>query len=1021
LPAQLTALRGPLAGRSFPLADAPATFGRSPENTIVIASARASRSHAAVRRDAAGYTLYDTGSSNGTLVNGQRVTAQLLRPGDVIEIGEEAFRFDSTPDPLQDAFAPTVPFGAAQQPAPPLPQQAPPPAPAYQAQQPQQPYQAPPLPPGPAPQQPYQPQPAAAPKRRNWVLFAVLGLLGACILLSALVGGALYIGSRSIGASATPAPTRTGSSGSATSEPAASGTSEPVPTREAASGGADWTVLVYIDADNDLESYSVTDFNEMEQVGSSDRVNVVAQFDRISSDEAWDDTSNGDWTTAKRFLIERDDDTDAFNSKELEDLGEVNMGDPKTLADFVAWGVKAYPAQRYAVIISDHGSSWQGIASDETDGNAFLSLPDLDAALKNAQREAGFGKLDLIGFDACLMAQVDVLQTAQPYARVAVASAELEPGDGWAWDTWLQGLVDEPGQDAASLSKVIIDTYVASYEDSNDERPTLSSWDLDKFDPVIGGVDALAQAMDADMAGSYTAIGEARSYAEAYAQPQPEEVNAIDLGHFAQLLRKQGAGDAIASAAQELESALDAARIAEGHAGMHANSTGISVFFPQLEELYIEAYEQVSPLPVRTKWADFLKSFYSASGDNVGGRPAISDLQFGSDTVSVNEPLSFQGTVSGQNLAYVFFFAGTPLDSNTIQLLTVDFVYPPGTTPSGDIPNWDDGDNNVNLTWTPLSWNMTNGSDQIPVVVGPVKYGTDSYGVEGTYTSQRTGEEIDVGLLFRVNNGRGELQRIWGFPRGQQQDLQPFELQPEAGDTFTAKLRTYADENGKLTPGFVNGEQITFGDQPMEVFTAPAPSGDNYVAGLLVRDVSGQFAYQFKPLTIDNSGAGQTTQPTPEPTPDAASQGGDQAYRNDDLKFSLTRPADWSPNDTGNSRVVFVSPEGDKFFGVNVYSLNQPAADANRAILEQLLKVLGQEPGFEQRTEMEAFKLAGQDGLTADFVYQDQAGTLMYVGAITVTSPTTGLTYLLTIEAPEATYNDSLPTFNAMLSSFAIE
>ncbi|MBC8075829.1 MAG: forkhead-associated protein, partial [Chloroflexales bacterium] len=817
------------------------------------------------------------------------------------------------------------------------------------------------------------------------------------------------------------APTRTGSSGDATGEPnSLSDTAVPAPTREPATGGADWTVLVYIDADNDLESYSVEDFNEMEQVGSSDRVNVVAQFDRISSNEAWDDSSNGDWTSTKRFLLQRDDDDETFGSKELEDLGELNMGDPKTLADFVAWGVKAYPAKRYALIISDHGSSWQGIASDETDNNALLSLPDLDAALKNAQREASFGKLDLIGFDACLMAQVDVLQTAQPYARVAVASAELEPGTGWAWHKWLQSLVDEPGQDAASVSKVIIDTYIDSYKDDNDERLTLSSWDLEQFDSVVSGVDALAQAMDADMASSYTAIGEARSYAEAYAQPQPEEVNAIDLGHFAQLLRQQGAGSAIASAAEQLESALDAARIAEGHARLHTNSTGISVFFPQLEELYDSVYEQASPLPVRTKWATFLKSFYSASSNNVGGKPAISNLQFGSDTVSVNEPLSFQGTVSGQNLAYVFFFAGTPLDDNTVQLLSVDFVYPPGTTSSGDIPNWNDGDNDVNYTWAPLSWNMTNGSDQIAVLVGPVKYGTDSYGVEGTYTSKRTGEQIDVGLLFRVSAGRGELQRIWGFPRGQEQDLQPFELNPEAGDTFTAKLRTYADKDGKLKPGVVSGEQITFSEQPMEVFTAPAPSGDKYVAGLLVRDVSGQFDYQFNPLTIDNSGAGQTTQPTPAPTP-ADSQTGDRPYRNDDLKFSLSHPADWQPNTPGTSRVVFASPEGDKFLSVGVYSLNKPAADANRDILEQLVQVLEKEPGFAQRTQIEGFQLAGQDGLTMDFVYQNDVGAPVYVSATTVTNPMTGLTYLVTIEAPEATYNGTLPTFNAMLSSFAIE
>ncbi|MBC8074982.1 MAG: FHA domain-containing protein, partial [Chloroflexales bacterium] len=134
MPAQLIALRGPLAGRSFPISDAPASFGRSPENTIVIVSARASRNHAAIRRAGAVYTLYDMGSSNGTLVNGQRVASHALRPGDVIEIGDETFRFDATPDPAaQAAFAPTVPFGAQ------LPQQLPPlsppplPAPIYGA------------------------------------------------------------------------------------------------------------------------------------------------------------------------------------------------------------------------------------------------------------------------------------------------------------------------------------------------------------------------------------------------------------------------------------------------------------------------------------------------------------------------------------------------------------------------------------------------------------------------------------------------------------------------------------------------------------------------------------------------------------------------------------------------------------------------------------------------------------------------------------------------------------------------
>jgi hypothetical protein len=1022
VPAQLIAIRGPLAGRSFPLTDTPTVFGRNPDSTVVIASARASRRHAEIRREGAGYTLYDLGSSNGTLVGGQRVQARSLQPGDLIEIGEEAFRFDLAPDqPAAGQLGATLPVGAGMtppvQPLPPPVQPLPPPV-----QQPAPHYAQGQLPPA-QPLPPYGATPQPPRRSNNMLLLGILGALGACVLLAALAGGFFVLRSRGglgAGREATPRPaqaTAAAASGDTTPEPGSA------PTSAAAGGEKDWTILVYIDADNDLEAYSMVDFNEMEQVGSSDRVNVVAQFDRIASDEAWDDDSNGDWTSAKRFLVTRDVDDESFGSEELEDLGEVNMGDPQTLADFIAWGVKAYPARRYAVIIGDHGSSWQGIASDDSSDGDFLSLPDLDAALKSGLGEAGIEKLDLLGFDACLMAQVDVMQTIQPYARVGLASAELEPGTGWAWEAWLTRVADDPGQDAAAVSRHAVETYIESYSEGNDGRPTLSSFDLERFSPVVEAVDGLAQAMQEDLQGSYTAIGEARSYAVAYAQPRPEEVNAIDLGDFARLLKQRDAGSAVVAAADEVGSAIEAARIAEGHAELHENSTGISIFFPQIEELYFEAYEQVSPLPVRTSWDEFLKAFYAASSSEVASGPAISDLSIGNSTVSVNDPLAIEGTVSGQNLAYVFFFAGTPnADRTGIELLSIDYVYPPGTTSSGDIPNWNDGDNPLSLTWSPMSWYMTNGSEQIPVLLGPVKYGTDSYGVEGIYTSQATGEQIDVGLLFQVNEGSAELQRIWGFPRGQDQDLQPFEIQPEPGDSFTAMIRTYTDDGTQLKPGLAEGETITFGAQPMQAFAAPAPSG-NYVAGLLVRDVSGQFDYTFADITIDNAGAGQQQPQPADATPQAGAQSGTLSFRSDELRFGVDYPQAWQPNTNGSSRVVFYDPNASDniYFGVSVYALEQPPEQANRAILDQLLEAIGKRPGYEQRTEFDSFKLSGQDALTVDFVYQSDDGELIYVGAISVTSPTTGLTYLVTIEAPEGTYNDTLPTFNAMLGSFVID
>src|SRR5690606_1160790 len=161
----------------------------------------------------------------------------------------------------------------------------------------------------------------------------------------------------------------------------------------------------------------------------------------------------------RRFLVQRDADRGRIGSTELADLGELNMGDPQTLADFIVWGVQEFPAQRYALVIWDHGSAWAGVAFDETNGGDGLNMLELSAALRTAQVQTGVDRLDLIGFDACLMSQLDVFLAVAPYGRVAAASAELEPDQGWAWDQWLARLQADPSQDATRLAQTIVETY----------------------------------------------------------------------------------------------------------------------------------------------------------------------------------------------------------------------------------------------------------------------------------------------------------------------------------------------------------------------------------------------------------------------------------------------------------------------------------------------------------------------------------------------------------------------------------
>jgi len=124
----------------------------------------------------------------------------------------------------------------------------------------------------------------------------------------------------------------------------------------------EWLVMLYQNADDEvLEGDIFTDLNEAEWVGSTDAVTIVAQLDRY--DGAFD--GDGDWTTAKRFLVTQDNDLSTLASEELDDLGEVDSGAPETLVDFAVWAMTNYPAQKYALILSDHGAGWVGGWNDD--------------------------------------------------------------------------------------------------------------------------------------------------------------------------------------------------------------------------------------------------------------------------------------------------------------------------------------------------------------------------------------------------------------------------------------------------------------------------------------------------------------------------------------------------------------------------------------------------------------------------------------------------------------------------------
>ncbi|GAG28789.1 unnamed protein product, partial [marine sediment metagenome] len=239
---------------------------------------------------------------------------------------------------------------------------------------------------------------------------------------------------------------------------------------------AEWTVMVYLDADNNLESAGIDDINEMEIVGSTTDVNIVVQVDRIpysvlaANNEGYlDDISNSNWTTTRRYYITQDFDPYQISSDLKSDLGELNMGDPQTLIDFTSWAVTEYPAKKYLLVIWNHGGGFRSpayttrdIAWDDTSGGDKITMPELEYALSAISAQIG-KKIDIVGMDACLMAMTEVAYQIKDHTDILVASEENEPGDGWPYDTILGQLVVNPTTSPEQLATDIVDKYIYSY------------------------------------------------------------------------------------------------------------------------------------------------------------------------------------------------------------------------------------------------------------------------------------------------------------------------------------------------------------------------------------------------------------------------------------------------------------------------------------------------------------------------------------------------------------------------------
>jgi hypothetical protein len=362
----------------------------------------------------------------------------------------------------------------------------------------------------------------------------------------------------------------------------------------------EWAFFVFLNADNNLEDYGYEDLAEMEVAGSTPYVHIAALFDTASRD-------NGD----ARYIYVR---PGAFDT--LQNLGEVNMSNWEVMAQFGVWAVQNYPARHYAFIMWDHGAGWKnappkpvfkGFSSDDNPGSGGgpdeISVSNGDYAQALAAITAAIGdKIDIVGFDACLMGMWEVAEASAPYARYLVASEETEPGPGWAYDGFLPALIQDPlNTDARALGRAIVDAYYN--EDPGDS--TLSLIDLDSMANLASAMTAFADALRAHT-DLYASINSVRNATQAFYYSDNR-----DLFDFATRIKSMsGVTPDIVTAADalllQLGTTIAYSRAQADYPGAH----GMAIYFPARSSGMDSAYTASGAVwSQHATWDEFLQSF----------------------------------------------------------------------------------------------------------------------------------------------------------------------------------------------------------------------------------------------------------------------------------------------------------------------------------------------------------------------------------------------------------------------------
>jgi hypothetical protein len=451
---------------------------------------------------------------------------------------------------------------------------------------------------------------------------------------------------------------------------------------ESTNSTKEWTIMIYMSGENNLNTDMVYSMEKIRKsVNPNGKLNLFVYFDGATPDVPTLYCDFSDPKSTKQYYRSANINDPLYkpNHKKWRAYDE-NSAAMESLANFVDWcvnkvehnpgkrKVRGRKAKRYALILSGHSLGFQnvGLFKDE-ESDYYMTLPklrwmlnrltgtrtELESMERDNARRRGYRcvkksdrwienttpvlkkKLDILGFDSCVMGMLEVGYQFSSVAKTLIASEGSIPNAGWSYAEIFRCLSKNAEDSTDEVVKQFVSEFIATQDQNTlgGINVDMAAWNLANVPIVARSLGALGDALfdcfRKSKSTTYSLMRRLITYVHWSSQSYMLEQN-VDLADFCSLLvdeiyslEKEGLDlkkytqiEKVKAAALSVIKAVEKAIIIHGFSGgKYQYSRGISIFFPWSLAAYKvskEAYDDlffVRYTPFGLSWRDFIDLF----------------------------------------------------------------------------------------------------------------------------------------------------------------------------------------------------------------------------------------------------------------------------------------------------------------------------------------------------------------------------------------------------------------------------